>query len=104
MSILQVKTFSGSIILSKIRYSNCVPREHEGLDCIQGVESRLLPHPQPERPLQEGQEGELQPLQQDGQRVGTLIKKKIKFSSYIWKFRLEQLQSHTVYEEGLPNI
>jgi hypothetical protein len=25
----------------------------------QGVESRLLPHPQPERPLQEGQEGEL---------------------------------------------
>ncbi len=31
----------------------------------------------------------------------TLIKKKIKFSSYVGKFRVEQLQSH---EEGLPNI
>ncbi len=28
----------------------------------------------------------------------TLIKKKIKFSSYIRKFRMEQLQSHTVYD------
>jgi hypothetical protein len=34
----------------------------------------------------------------------TLIKKKIKFSSYIRKFRVEQLQSHIRYEEGLPNI
>jgi hypothetical protein len=97
MSILQVKIFLGFIILSKIR-------DHEGLDCTQGVESHLLPHPQPERPLQEGQEGEHPPQQQDGQRVGTLIKKKRKFSSCIWKFRLEQLQSHTVYEEGVPNI
>jgi hypothetical protein len=30
-----------------------------------------------------------------------LIKKKIKLSSYIGKFIMEQLQSH---EEGLPNI
>jgi hypothetical protein len=30
----------------------------------------------------------------------TLIKKKIKISSYIREFRVEQLQSHTVYEEG----
>jgi hypothetical protein len=35
--------------------------------------------------------------------TGTLIEKKRKFSSYIRKFRAEQLQSHT-YEEGLPNI
>jgi hypothetical protein len=28
----------------------------------------------------------------------------IKFSSYIRKFRVEQLQSHTEYEERLPNI
>ncbi len=28
----------------------------------------------------------------------TLIKKKIKFSSYIRNFRMEQLQSHTVYD------
>ncbi len=41
---------------------NIVPCDQDGLDCTQGVESRLLPHPQPERPLQEGQEGELQPL------------------------------------------
>ncbi len=37
----------------------------------------------------------------------TLIKKKIKFSSYIRKFRLEQLQSHIWGIEdwgGLPNI
>ncbi len=34
----------------------------------------------------------------------TLIKKKIKFSSHIRKFKVEQLQSHTVYEEELPNI
>ncbi len=31
-----------------------------------------------------------------------LIKKKNKFSSYIRKFRVEQLQSY-IYEEGLPN-
>jgi hypothetical protein len=34
----------------------------------------------------------------------TLIKKKIKCSSSIRKFRMEQLPSHTVYEEGLPNM
>jgi hypothetical protein len=34
--------------------------------------------------------------------VPTLIKKKIKFSSYTMKFRVEQLQS--IDEEGLPNI
>jgi hypothetical protein len=31
-----------------------------------------------------------------------LIKKKIKFSSYIRKFRVEQMQ--VIYDEGLPNI
>ncbi len=31
-----------------------------------------------------------------------LIKKKIKFSSYLRKFRVEQLQ--VIYEEGLPKI
>jgi hypothetical protein len=35
--------------------------------------------------------------------AGTLIKKKIKYSSYIRKFIVEQLQSN-IYEEGLPNI
>ncbi len=34
----------------------------------------------------------------------TLIKKKIRFSSYIRNFRVKQLQSHTVYEEEVPNI
>jgi hypothetical protein len=34
----------------------------------------------------------------------TLIKNKIKLPSYIRKFRRKQLPSHTVYEEGLPNI
>jgi hypothetical protein len=51
--------------------------------------------------------------------VSTTIKKKIKFSSYIRKFRLEQLQSHMTnglliygeifahflkYEEALPHV
>jgi hypothetical protein len=35
--------------------------------------------------------------------VYALIKKKIKLSSYIRKFRVEQLQGH-LYEEGVPNI
>ncbi len=34
----------------------------------------------------------------------TLIKEKIILSSYIVKFRVEQLQSHIHYEEWLPNI
>jgi hypothetical protein len=41
----------------------------------------------------------------------TLIKKIIKFSSYIMKFRIEQLQSHaqmrkyfTIYEEAVSHI
>ncbi len=34
--------------------------------------------------------------------AGTLLKKKIKLSSYIWKFRMEQLQSYIW--GGLPNI
>jgi hypothetical protein len=34
----------------------------------------------------------------------TLIKNKIKFSLYIRNLRVEQLQRHTVYEEGLPHI
>ncbi len=34
---------------------------------------------------------------------GALIKKKIKFSSYIRKFGMEQLRSHTVYEKGRSN-
>ncbi len=34
-----------------------------------------------------------------------LIKKKIKFSSYVRKFRVDQLQTQTyIYEEGLSNI
>jgi hypothetical protein len=33
---------------------------------------------------------------------GALIQNKIKFSSYIRKFGVEQLQSHTVYEDGCP--
>jgi hypothetical protein len=33
----------------------------------------------------------------------TLIQKEIKFSSYIRKFSVEQLQK-VIYEEGLPNI
>jgi hypothetical protein len=33
-------------------------------------------------------------LNSDLEEYITLIKKKIKFSSYIWKFRVEQLQSH----------
>jgi hypothetical protein len=32
---------------------------------------------------------------------GTLIKKKIKFSSYIRKFRMKQLQSHICMTNGL---
>ncbi len=39
-----------------------------------------------------------------GGGVGTLIKKKTKFSSLYRKLRWDQVQSHTVYEEGLPNI
>jgi hypothetical protein len=34
-------------------------------------------------------------------RPATLIKKKIKFSSYIRKFRIEQLQSHICMTNGL---
>jgi hypothetical protein len=34
-------------------------------------------------------------------QLGTLIKKKIKFSSDIRKFRIEQLQSHTYMANGL---
>ncbi len=33
--------------------------------------------------------------------ISTLIKNEIKFSLYIRKFRVEQLQSH-IYEEGIP--
>jgi hypothetical protein len=42
--------------------------------------------------------------------IGTLIKNKIKFSSYIRKFRVEQLQSHImrkgflIYEEAVSHI
>jgi hypothetical protein len=36
--------------------------------------------------------------------ISTVIKKKIKFSSYVRKFRRERLQSHIQYEEGFPNI
>jgi hypothetical protein len=35
-----------------------------------------------------------------GNSESTLIKKKIKFSSYIRKFRVEQLQSHTYMRKG----
>jgi hypothetical protein len=37
------------------------------------------------------------------EEVTTLIKNKIKFSLYIRKFRVEKLQSHILYEEGVPN-
>jgi hypothetical protein len=34
-------------------------------------------------------------------RAATLIKKKVKFSSYIRKFRVEQLESHSYMTNGL---
>jgi hypothetical protein len=50
------------------------------------------------RPMGEEEEGRgdrTSLCQQRGQKVHhTLIKKKIKFSSYIMNFRMEQLQSH----------
>jgi hypothetical protein len=38
--------------------------------------------------------GAVQAQADHGEYISTLIKRKVKFSSYIGKFRVEQLQSH----------